>query len=45
MAVSFEVCEDGEIPVGYKKITCHWTFDVKLVLNLVDIRGDSHGQS
>ena len=30
--VSFEVCEDGEVPVGHKEITCHWIFDVKLDL-------------
>ena len=32
VGVSFEVCEDGEIPVGHKEITCHWMFDVKLDL-------------
>ena len=32
IAVSFEVCEDGQGRVGDKKITCHWIFSVKLDL-------------
>ena len=30
VSIAFEECPDGVIPPGYKHITCHFIFDVKL---------------